>query len=64
MLSKVICYKFGKEVFRQDYNSYELALREAIDKNWFENLMCIILVYDEMKKKWIKQSSLYVRESY
>ena len=64
MLSKVICYKFGKEIFRQSFNSYKDAFITALNKNKFENASCIVLVYDKSKGKWHKQTSLYAKESY
>ncbi len=64
MLSKVICYKFGKECYRQNFNLYKEAFIEAVNKNRFENVSCIVLVYDKAKGKWQKQSSLYAKESF
>ena len=64
MQSKVIGYKFGKEVYREDFNSYKDAYQKALDKNRFENMGCVVLTYDELRKRWQKQTSLYVKESY
>ena len=64
MQSKVIGYKFGIEVYREDFNSYQDAFNKALDKNRFENMGCVVLTYDELRKRWQKQTSLYVKESY